>query len=249
MPNDNMGHPALHFARCIYHLLLNKLYFVFQIPLWLHLLHVFIPEPREVSFCPRASFGKALQRRTAGPGAPGHHRGNAGCFGALWRQNQLSARTLNADRSSPSIALPQFFPCYWSFGENGLKRADPELETSKRNKEKNSTARNWLFFWSDVSISAQATDDSESLLKHLRLLVLWSNWCVCAVLYCLSAKQWLPTRLTQHGRGVSRLDFAVRVQGVNNPIFSWLVLKSEGLLLVCFDLFFFLPPLWPDYRF
>ncbi|XP_044311918.1 pyroglutamyl-peptidase 1 isoform X2 [Varanus komodoensis] len=66
-----------------------------QVPLRFHLLHVPLPEPRPVGLCARAPAGQTLQRRAAGPGAAGHHRGDAQRAGALREQHQLPQRALS----------------------------------------------------------------------------------------------------------------------------------------------------------
>ncbi|KAM5232566.1 pyroglutamyl-peptidase 1 isoform 4-T9 [Hipposideros larvatus] len=71
-----------------------------QVPLRLHLLHISVPESRPLSLCPRAPSGQAIQCRPTGQGTAGHHRGDAGCPGAVRRQNQLSPQTLRAAQAS-----------------------------------------------------------------------------------------------------------------------------------------------------
>ncbi|KAM7141320.1 pyroglutamyl-peptidase 1 isoform 2-T2 [Molossus nigricans] len=71
-----------------------------MVPLRLHLLHLSVPESWPLSLCPCASTGQAIQRRPAGQGSAGHHRGDAGCPGAVRRQNPLSPQTLRAMQAS-----------------------------------------------------------------------------------------------------------------------------------------------------
>ncbi|KAM5310580.1 pyroglutamyl-peptidase 1 isoform 3-T4 [Glossophaga mutica] len=77
-----------------------------QVPLRLHLLHLSVPESRPLSLCPRASPGQAVQRRPAGQGLAGHHRRDAGCPGAVRRQNQLSPQTLKVTQASQDLIPP-----------------------------------------------------------------------------------------------------------------------------------------------
>ncbi|XP_069864206.1 pyroglutamyl-peptidase 1 isoform X1 [Dipodomys merriami] len=60
-----------------------------QVPVRLHLLHLAVPEPRALRLRPRAAAGQALRRGPAGPGAAGHHRGDAGRAGARRRPGRL----------------------------------------------------------------------------------------------------------------------------------------------------------------
>lgn len=55
-----------------------------QIPLWFHLLHLSVPEPRPLRLCPRASSWKALQRGRPGSCAQGHCPGNSGASRPGW---------------------------------------------------------------------------------------------------------------------------------------------------------------------
>ncbi|XP_047700186.1 pyroglutamyl-peptidase 1 isoform X2 [Prionailurus viverrinus] len=67
-----------------------------QVPLRFHLLHLSVPESWPLSLRSCAPAGQAVQRRPAGQGAAGHHRGDAGRPGAVRRQHQLSPQTLRA---------------------------------------------------------------------------------------------------------------------------------------------------------
>uniref|UniRef100_A0A8C8YGU1 Pyroglutamyl-peptidase I n=1 Tax=Prolemur simus TaxID=1328070 RepID=A0A8C8YGU1_PROSS len=55
-----------------------------------------VKKSRPLSLCACAPAGQTIQRGPAGQGTQGHHRGDAGCPGAVGRQNQLLPQTLRA---------------------------------------------------------------------------------------------------------------------------------------------------------
>lgn len=185
-----------------------------QVLVWLHLLHLLVPEPWEVSICPCATSGKTLFCRTAGQGPAGHHRGDAGAFGALWRQNQLSAWTLSLPRSSPSIALPDFlfffFPCCRSIeGKKNHTHEKKKFWTQnwrlqKREKQKRKIP--WIqlleidffvlfcFVWSDLWLSTWS-NKKDSKISSLKTTC--SSWFPEAG----ASREWILTWTEPSGAG------------------------------------------------
>lgn len=128
----------------------------------------------------------------------------------------------------------QNFPCYRRTGENGLKRTERELETSKN---ENSTSRNWRFFCQMCTFQPRRRRIRDLFFKTPATT---HSWSVCAPCFIQSLSVGQVTAPDQ-SHAVQRESFSpglgVRVQGINNSVLWWLVLKSKALLSFCFVFF------------